>query len=88
MPVSPQFTARSGASQFMKFAQVMCRLTNVAASTIRARYPDRPALLLVLLAAEDVCGLLPAAMAEQVEMDAPSVTFDPADTELLPGQHT
>jgi len=86
MPVSPENTARSGGGQFLKFAQTMCRLVNVSAPLIRARYADRPALLAALSAAEGVCELLPAAVSEQIEMDAVGTVFDPADGDLIPGQ--
>lgn len=86
MPVSPEFTSRSGGSQFLKFAQTMCRIVNALSATIRARYPDRPALLAVLSAAEALCPLLPAAIQEQIAADNADVVFDPADGTQIPGQ--
>lgn len=89
MPVEPQYNSRSGGSQFLKFAQTMCRLVNVAAPTIRAVFPTRTALLAVLTAAEEVCSLLPAAMAEAAAADAlPSDEFYPPQDEPIPGQPT
>lgn len=87
MPVQPQFNTRSGATQFLRFAQTMCRLVNVAAPIIRARFPDRTALLAALTAAEAVCELLPAAVAEQAAADAMTPeAFDPPPEDLFPGQ--
>jgi hypothetical protein len=87
MPVNPQFNSRPGNTQFLKFAQVMCRLVNVAAPAIRARYPDREALLAVLTAAETVCTLLPEALSEQALADAmDAAAFDPGDGVVIPGQ--
>lgn len=87
MPTNPAANSRSGATQFMNFAKTLCRLTNIAAPTIRARFSDRPALLLVLTAAEGVCALLPAAIQEQYTMDqADAPTFDPPDDVTIPGQ--
>lgn len=86
MPVNPLFNSRSGANKFMGLAKTMCRLVQLSAPAIRGRYPDRPALLAVLTAAEGVCELLPAAMSEQVAMDNPGVPFDIADGDTIPGQ--
>lgn len=87
MPVAAEYNLRSGGNKFLLLAQTMCRLTNAAAPLIRAKYSDRPALLAVLTAAESVCAILPAAQAEQAEMDAmPSGNFDPIDEALRPGQ--
>ena len=89
MPVKPQYNSRSGGNQFLKFAQTMCRLVNVAAPTIRAVYPTRTALLAVLTAAESVCEILPAALAEAADADAiPSNKFYPPSGEPIPGQPT
>lgn len=85
--MNPLFNTRSGANQFMAFAKTMCRLVLVAAPAIRGRYPTRTALLAVLTAAEAVCELLPAAMAEQAAADAfDPAEFDPPDGTLIPGQ--
>lgn len=87
MPVNPQYTARSGANQFMAFAKTMCRLVNVSGPIIRVRYADRPALIAVLDAAEGVCALLPQAVAEQAQEEALTPSqFDPADSTQIPGQ--
>ena len=87
MAVNPLHNSRPGNTQFLKFAQVLCRLTNVAAPAIRARFPDRTALLAVLTAAETVCSLLPEAMAEQALADAmEAADFDPSDGTTIPGQ--
>jgi len=89
MPVQPQYNSRSGGNQFLKFAQTMCRLVNTAAPTIRAVFPTRTALLALLTAAEEVCALLPAALAEAAEADAfPSNEFYPPQNEPIPGQPT
>ncbi len=89
MPVDPQYTSRSGASTFLKIAQTLCRLVNISAPLIRARFSDRTALLAALTAAEAVCELLPAALSEQAAADAEELgTFDPSDATLLPGQST
>lgn len=89
MPVQPQYNSRSGGNQFLKFAQTMCRLVNLAAPTIRAVYPTRTALLACLTAAEGVCELLPAAMAEAADADAlPANEFYPPQDEPIPGQPT
>lgn len=86
MPVNPAFNLRSGGNKFLLLAQTLCRLTNASAPIIRARFSDRPALLAVLTAAEAVCELLPAAQAEQAEMDAMTPeAFDPADDAVIPG---
>lgn len=86
MPVKPLFNSRSGATQFVNAAKVLCRITTTLAPAIRGRYPDRTALLAVLTAAEGVCALLPAAMDEQVTMDTPPETFFIADAATIPGQ--
>lgn len=87
MPVNPALTSRSGMTQFMKFAQTLCRLVNLSAPVIRIRYADRTALLAVLTAAESVCDLLPAALAEQAAEDELSpAAFDPADGTPFPGE--
>jgi hypothetical protein len=89
MAVDPQYTSRSGASTVLKIAQTLCRIVGVSAPLIRARFPDRAALLAVLTAAESVCDLLPAAMSEQAAADAADAgTFDPTDATLIPGQDT
>lgn len=87
MPVKAQYHSRSGASKFITIAQTLCRIVSISAPTIRGRFPDRPALLAVLTAAEGVCELLPAAMDEQVTMDASGLpAFDPGDAAVIPGQ--
>lgn len=87
MPNNPAYSSRSGASQFMRFAQTMCRLVNTASPFIAARYPTRVALLAVLAAAETVCALLPAALQEQAAADAMSASqFNPTDATIIPGQ--
>ena len=87
MPTNPAANSRSGATQFMNFAKTMCRIVNIGAPAIRARFADRPALLAVLTAAEGVCALLPAAVQEQYAMDqADAPVFDPADDTIIPGQ--
>lgn len=89
MPVAPQFNTRSGATQFLRFAQTLCRLVNAASPVIRGRYPDRVDLLAVLTLAENMCALLPAAIAEAAAADAmPPADFDPGDGTLVPGQTT
>lgn len=89
MAVDPQYTSRSGASTFLRLAQGLCIVVSVAAPKIRARFPDRPALLAVLTVAEGVCELLPAAMSEQAAADAADLpVFDPSDATLIPGQDT
>lgn len=87
MPVQAQYNSRAGASKLLLIAGTLCRLVNLSAPIIRARYPDRTALLAVLTAAEGVCELLPAAQMEQAAADAldPAV-FDPADATVIPGQ--
>lgn len=84
--VNPAFNSRAGANQLMTFAKAMCRIVQASAPIIRARYADRAALLAVLTAAEGVCDLLPAAMAEQVAADAADFTFDIDDADVIPGQ--
>lgn len=89
MPVQAQYTARSGSGNFLKFAQTMCRIVQGSASLIRLRFPNRVALLAVLTAAEAVCDLLPAAMAEQAQADAmPQADFYPVSASPIPGQDT
>jgi hypothetical protein len=89
MPLDPQYTSRSGASSLLKIAATLCRLVGISAPLIRARFPERAALLALLSATEAVCGLLPAAMSEQSEANAADVgTFDPGDATLIPGQDT
>lgn len=87
MPVQPQFNTRSGATQFLRFAQTLCRLVGAAAPVIRGRYPTRTDLLAVLTLAENMCALLPAAIAEAAAADAMSEeAFDPPPEDLFPGQ--
>lgn len=87
MPVPHQYNTRSGATQFLRFASTLCRLVLAAAPVIRGRYPTRTDLLAVLTLAENMCALLPAALAEAAEADAlPPEDFDPADETLVPGQ--
>ena len=87
MPVAPQFNSRSGMNKFLLLAQTLCRLVNLSSGVIRARYPDRTALLAVLTAAEGVCALLPAALSEQATEDAlSSEQFNPGDATVIPGQ--
>ena len=89
MPVNPAFNTRSGGNQMLKFASTLCRIVNISASVIRARFSTRPALLAVLTAAELVCELLPAAYEEQAIMDAmSSEEFNPADETIIPGQES
>lgn len=87
MPVNPALNSRSGMNKFLLLANTCCRLVNLSAPTIRARYADRPALLAALTAAEAMCDLLPAAMSEQATEDAMSpAAFDPSDETVIPGQ--
>lgn len=87
MPVAPQYNSRSGGKQLIVVAQTLCRLVNAAAPTIQGRYSNRPDLLALLAACQAVCGLLPAAMDEQIAMDAADQpTFNPADGVTVPGQ--
>jgi len=87
MPNNPAYSARSGGNQLLIFAQTLCRLTNASAPFIRARFPERTALLEVLTAAEGVCALLPAALQEQAEADAlDPADFNPGDAVVVPGQ--
>lgn len=87
MPVQPQYNTRSGATQFLRFAQTLCRLVGAAAPVIRGRYPDRTDLLAVLTLAENMCALLPAAIAEAAAADAMTPeAFDPPASEPFPGQ--
>lgn len=86
MPVNPATTSKSGMNSFMAAAKVLCRLVGLFGPTIRARFPDRTALLAVLTAAEGVCTLLPAAVMEQVTEDAFTGDYDPAPSDVIPGQ--
>lgn len=87
MPVLPQFNTRSGEKQILKLAQTLCRVVSVSEPVIRAKFPDRTALLAVLDAALAFCALLPAAQAEQAAADAMDpADFDPADGTPFPGQ--
>lgn len=87
MPNNPAFSQRSGMNKFLILARALCVGVSVSAPAIRARYPSRTALLAVLTAAESVCDLLPAAMAEQAvadSLDAADFFIDDAD--VIPGQ--
>lgn len=89
MPVSAANNTRAGGSQFLAFANTMCRLTNLAAPTMRVRWAGRPAFIAVLDAALLVCELLPAAMDEKIVMDAEDLpAFDPSDETVIPGQQS
>lgn len=77
--------SRSGGKRVLALASTMCRVVRVGAPAIRATYPSSTALLAVLTAAETLCDLLPAASAEMIALDAVGFTFDPADSDPLPG---
>jgi hypothetical protein len=64
----------------------MCRIVTALGPTIRARYPDRTALLAALTAAESLCPLLGDAISEAAVLDAADYTFDPSDATVIPGQ--
>lgn len=88
MPVNPLFNSRSGANKFLLLAQTLCRVVQLSAPAIRARYPDRPALLAALVSAEAMCDLLAAANDEKIAMDDTGVAFDIEDADVIPGQAT
>lgn len=87
MPNDPAFSLRSGMNKLLILARALCVLVTASASTIRARYPDRDALLALLTAAEGVCALLPAALSEQAAADnLASSDFYIEDADAIPGQ--
>lgn len=86
MPVPAASNTRAGGATILNLARTLCRIVNIAAPTVRIRWANRPAFLAVLEAAVGMCELLPAADAEQAEMDAFTGTFDPSDGTKIPGQ--
>lgn len=79
---------RSGAKKMIDLAGTLCRLVNASAPAIRVTWPDSPALLALLTAAQAVCELVPAAQMEMTAFENDGFVFDPADDAIIPGAHS